>query len=195
MKTLIACYLLSTIALTYANYPIMSVLPITYKELIEELINKATDVSAEVESDDDDITDLQGMFSLLEQIEMEKAKQMQDDEDGAKAQFWAALGPVLWKAGKGYLKNRYCNQEAEVRAMIEELVDEQETSETNEVAEEENNNRFTELKNLVNTLNYMGKKRFLQIIDGDVVKIEGWFKKLRKSLKKKAKKLARKVLC
>ena len=160
MKTLIACYLLSTIALTYANYPIMSVLPITYKELIEDLINKATDVSAEVESDDDDITDLQGMFNLLEQIEMEKAKQMQDDEDGAKAQFWAALGPVLWKARKGYLKNRYCNQEAEVRAMIEELVDEQETLETNEGAEEENNNRFTELKNLVNTLNYMGKKRF-----------------------------------
>ena len=192
MKTLVACFLLSTLALTYAKYP----LPMNYKELFEELINKAEHASAEVESDDDDITDLQGMFNVLEQVEMEKAKQMQYDDNNANAQFWGGLGKTLWKYGKVYLKNRYCSQEAEVRAMIEELVDE---TEGNEAVEEDNNDNLTELKNLVNSLNLMNKKlmqlRPLSIIDGDIAKAEGWFKKLRKSIKKKAKKVARKVLC
>ena len=196
MKILIACFLLSTTALTYARYPI-TLLPINYKELFEELINKAKHVSAEVESDDDDITDLQGIFNVLQQIEMEEAKQMQNDDDNsATSQFWKGLGKVLWTAGKGYLRNKYCTQEVEVRAMIEELVDEQETSEDNEAVEEDSNDTFTELKTLVNSLNQMTEKiRPLQVIDGDIAKAEGWFKKLHKSIKKKAKKLARKVLC
>ena len=198
MKILIACFLLSTIALTYAKYPIS--LPINYKGLFEELVNKAKHVSAEVESDDDDTTDLQGIFNVLQQIEIEKAKQMQNDDDNsAIVQLWAGLGTALWSAGKGYLRNKYCTQEEEVKAMIEELVDEQETSEDIEAVEEDSNDTFTELKNLVNSLNQMTNKqmqvRTLQLIDGDVAKAEGWFKKLRKSIKKKAKKLARKVLC
>ena len=199
MKILIACFLLSTIALTYAKYPITS-LPINYKELFEELINKAKHVSAEIESDDDDITELQGIFNVLQQIETEKAKQMQNGDDNSAAiQLWKGLGRVLWTAGKGYLRNKYCTQEVEVRAMIEELVDEQETSEDNEAVEEDSNDTFTELKNLLNSHNQMTTK-LMQfhtsgIIDGDAAKVEGWFKKLRKSIKKKAKKLARKVLC
>lgn len=166
------------------------ILPTNYNELFKGLTNKAKGVLAEVESDDDDISDLQGIFNVLEQIEM--AKQMQnDDDDSAMVQFWAGLGTALWNTGKGYLKNRYCSQEAEMRAIIEELVDEQETSE----AEEGNSGTFTELRNLVNSLNEMTKLRPLMVIDGDVAKSEGWFKKLRKSIKKKAKKLARKVLC
>ena len=189
MKILIACFLLSTIVLTYASYPAIS-LPMNYKELIEGLINKVQDNSAEVESNEDDISDLQGIFSMLEQIEVEKAKQMQNVDDSATAQFWAGVGTTLLNAGKGYLRNRYCTQEAEVRAMIEELVDEQED---NQAVEQRNDNTFTELRNLVNTLNQMTNQQM--IIDGDVAKAEGWFKKLRKSIKKKAKKLARKVLC
>jgi hypothetical protein len=192
MKILVACFLLSTIALTYAKYPF----PINYKELFEGLVNKEKHVSAEVESDDIDddvITDLQGMFSVLEQIEMEKAKQMQYDDNGAKAQLWGGLGTILWKTGKGYLKNRYCTQEAEVRAMIEELVDE--TSDDNEDAEEDND-KFTELRNLIDSLNQLKMQlNQFQVIDGDVAMAEGWFKKVRKSIKKKAKKVARKVLC
>jgi hypothetical protein len=192
MKILVACFLLSTIALTYAKYPF----PINYKELFEGLVNKEKHVSAKAESDDIDddvITDLQGMFSVLEQIEVEKAKQMQYDDNSVKAQLWGGLGTVLWKTGKGYLKNRYCTQEADVRAMIEELVDE--TLDNNEAVEEDDDDKFTELRNLVNSLNQMDKKFQSLIIDGDVAMAEGWFKKVRKSIKKKAKKVARKVLC
>ena len=195
MKALVACFLLSTIAVTYATYPAIS-LPVNYRELLERLVSKVQDDSAEVESDEDDITDLQGLFSVLEQIEVEKAKQMQYDEDGASAQFWAGLGTTLLNAGKGYLRNRYCTQEAEVRAMIEELVDEQED---NQAVEQDDDDSFTKLKNMVNTLNQISKKlsqfQASMVIDGNYAKAEGWFKKLRKSLKKKTKKLARKVLC
>ena len=192
MKIIVACFLLCAIALTYAKYP----LPLNYRELFEEIVDNVKHTSAEVESDDDDISDLLGIFNVLEQIEMEKAKQMGYDDNNANAQFWGALGTTLWNTGKVYLKNKYCSQEAEVRAMIEELVDE---TESNEAVEEDNNDNFTELKDLVNSLNLMNKIRPL-IIDGDVANAEGWFKKLRKSvkknLKKKAiKKVARKVLC
>ena len=189
MKIIVACFLLCAIALTYAKYP----LPLNYKELFEDIVDNVKHTSAEVESDDDDISDLLGIFNVLEQIEMEKAKQMGYDDNNANAQLLGALGTTLWNAGKVYLKKRYCSQEAEVRAIIEELVDE---TKSNEAVEEDNNDNFTELKNLVNSLNLMNKIRPLSIIDGDVANAEGWFKKLRKNLKKNAiKKVARKVLC
>ena len=183
MKILIACFLLSTMGLAYAT-PASIPLPLNYKELIENLEEDLS--AAEVESDDD-IADLQGVFNILEQIETEKAKAM--DEDSAIAQLWGSLGKILWKTGERYLRNRYCTKEEEMRAMIEELVDEQETSKNNQAVEQGIGDSLNELRNLMKYL------RVHMVTDGDVATAEGWFKKVRKSIKKRAKKVARKVLC
>ena len=163
---------------------------LTYSELIRGQ-HKKQDDSTEVKTDGDDITDLQGVFSMLEKIEMERAKHMQENDDSATAQFWAGLGTMLWTAGKGYLRNRYCTEEEEVRAMIEELVDEQETLEDNEAVK-----AFNELRSLMKFLQKEHSRGPLgMIIDGDVAIAEGWLKNLHKRIKKKAKRLAVKLLC
>ena len=186
MKIVITCFLLSTIGLTYGTsikaWPFL---------IYSQLNGGQQDDSTEMKTADDDIADLQGVFNILEEIEMERAKQMQENDDSAMAQFWAGLGTAFWTAGKGYLKNRYCTQEAEVRAMIEELVDEQEILEGNEAVK-----AFNELRNLVKFLQKETSRGPLgMVIDGDVAKAEGWLKNLHKRIKKKAKRLAVKLLC
>ena len=174
MKILVAFFLLSIIGLTYATFPYNNA--DYYKKLsnyfpkqghveVATLLNSLAGIQDDQESDgddddndDDDLADIQGIFNVLAQVEMERAKEM--DDKSATAQFWKMLGKTLWNAGKGYLKNKYCTEEQEVRAMLQELIGEQEMPEDDEDDDEEDSNGvvLAELQTLFNALKKVDAK-------------------------------------
>lgn len=195
MKTLIACFLLSIVGLSYATpylrYPYVHKLkfPYTYQEtaLLESLASSQQGQLSEAEGEDD-IADLQALFNVLEQVETEKAKAM--DDKSVKAQFWKQLRRTLWSAGKKYVRNRYCYEEQNMKAMLQELTGQHEMQdESNEVTAEEDDRALAELQSMFSALKNIEAK----MQDGAMA--EGLFKKIRKFLKKGTKRFIKSYLC
>ena len=205
MKTLIACFLLSVVGFSYATtytYPYYNRFGrYTYKDLalLESLASLQEDQVSEAQGNDEEenLADAQGLFNVLAQVEIEQAKAM-DDKSGM-AQFWKQFGKTLFKAGKGYLKNRYCTEEQEMKTMLQELTGEQAIQEDNEVTAEGDDNALAELQSVFSALNKVEAKMMQGEETENKATEEGWFKKrfkkLRKSLKKAGKKLLKSYLC
>ena len=166
--------------------------------MLKALASTEDDQETDDDDDEDDgtVADLQGVFNVLAQVEAEKAR-VQGDKNMAMAQFWGGLGGVLVKAGKGYLKNKYCTEEQEVRAMLQELIGEQgiEEVENDEDEGDGDDKASAELQTLFNVLKKIEAKVMQDDTSDDSAKAQGWFKKLRRWAKKKVKKVAKKYLC
>lgn len=201
MKTLTACFLLSVIGLSYAT----ARWPYNYRFGISNYNDKNTAAALleslsslqlypYAESEENDISDLQGVFNVLAQIETEKAKVI--DDESATAQFWKSLRKTAVNLGKHYFRSKYCSEEKELEGMLEKQSNEQGMSDS-EDTEEGDGKAITELQTLFSALKKVEAK--LMQDGGDTEKrtavTQGWFKKLRKGLKKGIKNVARGYLC
>ena len=78
---------------------------------IEENALLATNENRDHSTDDVDLSDVQGVFNVLAQVEIESNKLLVKETD-ASAQIFSAilplLGNVLWDVGKNILKNNLC---------------------------------------------------------------------------------------
>ena len=78
------------------------------------------------EDDDDSIAKIQGVFNVLAQADMERAKLAgRMTSHHALVQFWTGLVKSLWDKGKSYLKKNLCCQEQEFKALLQELTNEE----------------------------------------------------------------------
>ena len=200
MNTVTAIFLLSIVGFSYATPSWYNPTPSgVYSDkknaaaLLESLLEQN---NQNVEEEEDDMAELEGFVNVMAQVDIEKANVM--DDKSAMAQFWKGIGKVLLKTGKTYLRNKYCSEENKMREMMEELVGEQGIQgEENEATEEEDDEALAELQNLLSAL----KKVEAKIMQGEATTeesnatTEGWWKKLRKSLKKNVKKVAKGYLC
>ena len=191
MKVLITFFLLAFVGLTCAT-PVWPIYSDYYKSLytgrphnekaraLFESLTTAQHQSLDDanDNDDDDIADLQAVFNVLEQASKERAAANGND---AMAQL---LEGSVWNLAKGYLKNKYCTEEQEVRAMVQELIGKQSEDDDANDSKEGDDKARAELQTLYSALKKIEAK---MMQDKSDAKIEGWFKKLRRSLKKKAK--------
>ena len=156
--------------------------------MLESLSNLQQGELSEAEGDDgdDDITDLQAVFNVLAQVDIEKAKAM--DDKRAMAQFWKGLGSSLWNAGKSYFKNKYCTEEQEMKSILQEVTGQQAMQDKdNEITAEDDDKVKAELQSLFSALKKVEAK-MMQDGENDNVIAEGWWKKLSRRIKKGAKK-------
>ena len=183
MKTLIVCLLLSVLGLTYATpYSYFPRIGVSYQQ----------SQNAALQDEEEDITDIQGIFNMLDQVKTEEAKAMDADSE-AMAQLWGLLGSTLLNAGKGYLRNKYCSsEELQMQTMLQDLAGEQEAK--MDVAEKESLT-LAQLQTLLSALNKVEAKMMQDGATDNMASSEGWWKKFRKSLKKKTKKVAKRLLC
>lgn len=205
MKILITCLLLSTLGLTFAvpTFDFESLLdqqPSSIKEQNKDQLGALLKVlegsEDDTDNDDDDgtVADLQGVFNVMAQVEEEKARQ-QHGKNMAMAQIWEGLGSALWSAGKGYLKKRYCTEEEEVRAMLQELIGEQGAQDDEDDDGDSDDKVRTELQTLFNALKKVEAKVMQDDSSDDTAMAEGWWKKAKRWVNKKAKGLTKKYLC
>ena len=196
MKSFIPCFLLALVGLTcatpalpYRNYYKNLYIGTPYFEkarvLLESLASSQQgqnfDDENDDDDDDDDIADLQAVFNVLEQVDEEKAAA---NGNSATAQLTGMLGGTVLNLAKGYLKNKYCTEEQEVRAMVQELIGEQSEGDDSDDARDRDDKLRAELQTLFKALK-MVEAKLMQ--DESNARIEGWLKKLRKSIKKRAK--------
>ena len=199
MKTLIICFLLSTLGLTFAvpavNFLSSSSSKEQNKDKVSALLQVLASSEDDQDTDDGTVADLQGVFNMMAQVEMEKAREQQD-ENVAMVQFLGMLGGGLWNVGKGLLKKKYCTEEEEeeVRALLQELIEEQGVQDDKDDGDGEEKVR-AELQTLFNALRKVEAKVMQDDTSGDTAKAESWFKKLKHWVGKKTKGLTRKFLC
>ena len=189
MKTFVACFLLAFVGLTcatpawsYHNYYKSLYTGTPYFEkaraLLESLASSQQGQDLDDGNDDGDIADLQAVFNVLEQVDKEKAAA---NGNSATAQLTGILGGTVLDLAKGYLKNKYCTEEQKVREMVQKLIGEQSESVD---ARDKNEKARAELQTLFKALK-MVEAKLMQ--DESDARVEGWLKKLRKSIKKRAK--------
>ena len=208
MKTLIICLLLSTLSLTFAVPAfdfdsLQKYLPSSFSPnkqdkdevsaLLQTLVSAKDDQDSEDDEDDGTVADLQGIFNVMAQIELEKATQ-QHNKNVAMAQFWGGIGRALWNAGKGYLKRKYCTEEEEMRVMLQELVGEQGVQDEQDDGNDDIKAR-AELQTLFNALKKVDAKVMQDDSFDDTVKAEGWWKRARRWARKKIRGATRRYLC
>ena len=211
MKILVACFLLSALGPAFAKSPYpkdinkefiekLNMLPMEGEEesaLKQTVVSSENDQDTEDDDDgDEDIATLQGIFNVLTQVEVENAKAM--EEKKAVTQLWGLVGKVLWNVGKYYLKRTYCQKDREVEAMIEELIVEQAEipDENNEDTEDGETKALAELQTLFSAMKKAEAKVMQNNGTGEnYAKAEGWWKKTKRWVNRKAKRLTRKYLC
>lgn len=218
MKILVACFLLSAFSITIGtptsystngddllkflseynkgNFGLPSKLK-TPKEgqemsaLLQALVS--TENSEESDDDDDDGSDedivtLQGVFNIMAAIETEKAKTMED----AMIQFWKAIGRTLWRAGKRYLRRRHCSEELEVKALLQELTNEQGGPQD----DDDSTGDDKALAELQSVFKVLKKAEAKAMQDGDDnAKAEGWWSRLKRWGRKTIRRATRRYLC
>ena len=209
MKILIICLLLSTLSFTFAvpafdfdsfgKYFPSSFSPKEQnKDKVSALLQALVSTEDDQDTDDDDeddgtVGDLQGVFNVMAQVEAEKARQ-QNNKNVAMVQFWGGLGNALWRAGKSYLKRKHCTEQEEVRAMLQELIDEQGLQD-DEGAGDGDDKARTELQTLFNALKKAEAKVMQDDSSEDTAKAEGWWKRVKRWARKKIRGATRKYLC
>jgi hypothetical protein len=98
--------------------------------------DKPTTEAIPSNEDVDSIAEIQGVFNVLAQADMERAKLVGRKNSHALVQFWTGLVKSLWSKGKNYLKKKLYCKEQDMKALLQELTDE-ETDETNGKEDEE----------------------------------------------------------
>ena len=201
MKCLVISLLLSTIGLTIAvpafdfdslekYLPSRSPKEHEVNILLQALASTEDDQDTINDEDDGTVADLQVVLNVMAQVDMEKARQ-QHDKNVPMVQFLRGLGRRLWRAGKGYLKRRYCTEEEEMRAMLQELTGEKgiQEAENDESEHPDGDDKVrTELQTLFNALKKAEAK--IQVTNGtpeDIAKAERWWKGVKRWFRKTVK--------
>ena len=109
----IICFLLPVLATSSSSKQICLTDYLSYKEgkaLLETNENIDNTWPNNV-----DLTDIQGIFNAIAQVEMERNKLLMKDSTDASAQLFGTIlsllanaGNVLWGVGKTFLKKKYC---------------------------------------------------------------------------------------
>ena len=193
------CKLLSTLGLSFAvptldsdNFNKYISSQLQHKQNEDELnvllqAMASTEDDQDSDDDDDTVAELQGVFNVLAQVEVEKTRQHKDKSMGM-AQLWGMLGRTLWNVGKRYLKNRHCTEEQGVNALLQELVDEQGMQ---EVEDDGDDKARAELQTLFQALNQVEAKA----MQADNAQAERWWRRVTRWVRRKARKLTRRYLC
>ena len=72
--------------------------------------------------DVDNMAEIQGIFNVMAQVELERAKLMGSNS----IPFWTGFVRGLWNKGRGYLKTKLCSQEqTTLKALLQELTREE----------------------------------------------------------------------
>lgn len=199
MKILIACVLLSTLSLTFATplsalkNSLASEQSDEVKALLQTLTNNQNTEDSDGDDGEEDIANLQGVFNVLAQVNAEKAKAT--DEDDAMAQFWKLVRRGLWHVGKRYLKKKYCTEEQEMNALLQELTGEQQGLDDEDNGDKEEK-AMAELQYVFSALKKAEAKAMLHDATTDLnADAEGWFKRFRRSIKRRIKGATRRYLC
>ncbi len=98
--------------------------------------DKPTTEAIPSNEDGDSIAEIQGVFNVLAQADIERAKLVGHKNSHALVQFWTGLVKSLWSKGKNYLKKKLCCKEQDMKALLQELTNE-EMNETNGKEDEE----------------------------------------------------------
>ena len=137
------------------------------------------------EDDDDSIAEIQGVFNVLAQADMERAKLAgRINSHHALVQFWTGLVKSLWNKGKSYLKKNLCCQEQDLKALLQELTNE-EMGANDEANSNDDNEVRAQLQVLFNALQKMEAN----------VMIEGKKKSLGNTINDKIKSITKEFLC
>ena len=201
MKIIVFCLLVSTIGFSFAvpsldssdlNRYISSQLQDKKNEnqlnvLLQAMASAEEDQYSADDDDDDTVAELQGVFNVLAQVQVEKARE-QGDTDTAMTQFWGLVGKALWRVGKRYLKRRHCTEEQGENALLQELVGEQGIQ---QVEDDGDDKARAELQTLFQALN----KVKAEVMQDDNAQAERWWRRVKRWARRKVRKLTRRYLC
>ena len=204
MRILVVCCVLSTLGLTFAS-PLYSPVrnSLTPKEINEvralipthwDTLNSQQADDSNNGDDDEDMANLEGVFKVMEQVDIAKAKAAKGDH--ASAQIFKTIVKGLWNLGKRYLKRRYCTEEQETKALLQELIGEQAIAEVDnaDTGEEE---AIAELQSLFATL----KKVKAKVMQSDMSPENTaeaqrrWWRRVKRWFGRKVRGFTRKYVC
>lgn len=175
MKILVTCVLLSTLGFTFATPLLKNSLASEESDEVEALLQTLANTDG-----GEELANLQGVFNVLEQVNIEKARA--SDGENAMEQIWGLVGSGLWHVGKHYLKKKYCSEEQEINVVLQ--------------ATDRDEEAITELQSIFAALKKAKAKTMLYgAIYNNKAKSEGWWKKVRRWAGKKIGGATRKYLC
>ena len=136
MKGIIAFYLLIStvglgVTLTAGAYGKND-----YSKLVDALLNgrvlsmqndisqyKLTTKKDSSNEKEESIAEVQGIFNVMAQVDLERAKLK--NSDALMQEFWSGLIRTLWNKGKNYLIKSLCSKEQAMKALLQELTNEE----------------------------------------------------------------------
>ena len=100
-----------------------------YTKLADALLNNhisiqddGQDTTDSGNEDVDNLAEIQAIFNVMAQVELERAKLM----DSNVLSFWTGFVRDLWNKGRGYLKKKLCSQEQNtLKTILQELTSEE----------------------------------------------------------------------
>ena len=197
-KGIIACYLLMStmgfgVTLTAGAYSTKD-----DAKLADALLNivsmqdddsyKPTTKKSQSNENVDSIAEIQGVFNVLAQVDLERAKLM--GRKNSLIPFWTGLVKSLWNKGKSYLKKNVCySKEQAMEALLQELTSEE--MGTNDI-DDTNSNDDEEVRAQLQVLfNALQKVKANMMQEGNSVKTES----LDNSITDKIKSITKNLLC
>ena len=154
---------------------------------------------------------LQGVFAVLEQVDREKTNEIKTG--GATSTFWGMLGKALLDKAKIILKQKYCSENHEIRALLQELISDSDMPEDDDKDSGEGNvQAVAALKPLIQVLEnidamatqyhdakatqYHDAKATQYSTTNDYsAKTEGWLNDIKEKIEEKIRAFAKKNLC
>lgn len=151
--------------------------------LLETLVTSQDDEEDD-EDDANDLAGIQGVFNVLAQVKDEQAKSAAP----VMTQFWRHLGRRLFRAGRNYIRNRYCkrrscNEEQEEKVMLQELMEEQSKDDE---GDDDDGDDLAELQTLLNAFNKLQAKKMQG--DNQTAEDQRWYKRIFRSIRKRVRK-------
>ena len=183
------------------------------KRIENALLETSEDVNQNTDYADGDLADIQGVFNVIAQVEVERIKLMKDKDASAQVGLAAlgvglnvlsTIGKTLWDVGKHFLKRKFCprhtgSYEFKAHALIQELINEQEIQafgDDGKKAEESDREALAQLKVLFHALKEVEAKTMQDSIANDKdANAESWWKKAKRFITNKIGGITRKFLC
>ena len=163
MKGIIAFYLLIStvglgVTLTAGAYGKND-----YSKLVDALLNgrvlnmqndisqyKLTTKTDSSNEKEESIAEVQGIFNVMAQVDLERAKLK--NSDALIQEFWSGLVRSLWKKGKHYLIKNLCSKEQAMKALLQELTNEEMGTDDNSNSKDDDDDVRAQLQVLFNAL-------------------------------------------
>ena len=163
MKEIIAFYLLIStvglgVTLTAGAYSQND-----YSKLVDALLNgrvlsmqndisqyKLTTKTDPSNEKEESIAEVQAIFNVMAQVDLERAKLKNSDAFIQK--FWSGLIKSLWKRGKNYLIKNLCSKEQAMKALLQELTNEEMGMDDNSNSKDDDDDVRAQLQVLFNAL-------------------------------------------